>query len=119
MQSTYRDRANMVFMTCGHYDDIINYNYYDPLSINLIDWYKDKVFSLNGDDEREYLMMKKIDDSMYNYVCDYTYRRGIAKYFAKEGISFDNNDKVMRGIVNYNNYYEEEKVLNIKSNKWI
>ena len=41
-----------ILKTCPHYDEIINYDfdYNDELSIDLIDWYKDLIFSCDGND---------------------------------------------------------------------
>ena len=44
-----------ILKCCPHYDDIINseVDYEDELSYDLIDWYKDLIFSCNADNEEE------------------------------------------------------------------
>ena len=44
-----------ILKCCPHYDDIINseVDYEDELSFDLIDWYKDLIFSCNADNEEE------------------------------------------------------------------
>ena len=47
--------AKKILETCPHYDEIINFDfdYDDEITIDLIDWYKDLIFSCNGDDDNE------------------------------------------------------------------
>ena len=44
-----------ILKCCPYYDDIINSDimYNDDLSIDLIEWYKDIIFSCNGDNEED------------------------------------------------------------------
>ena len=70
-----------ILETCPHYDEIINYefDYNDEITIDLIDWYKDLIFSCDGNDEKETKIIKMIDNSMYMYVSDFKYRKGLSK----------------------------------------
>lgn len=108
-------------MVCPHYDDIINFdfNYVDTLSIDLIEWYKDVVFSFNIENDGDCDVMKKIDNSMYIYVNDYRYRKGFKAYFKDRDMSFWDRNEMIRILLDYTDRYEEERVRNIRSSKWI
>ena len=49
-----------ILKCCPYYDDIINSDimYNDDLSIDLIEWYKDIIFSCNGDNEEDIKIIK-------------------------------------------------------------
>ena len=51
-----------ILKCCPYYDDIINseVDYEDELSFDLIDWYKDLIFSCNADNEEETKIIKLI-----------------------------------------------------------
>ena len=56
-----------ILKCCPYYDDIINSDimYNDDLSIDLIEWYKDIIFSCNGDNEEDIKVIRNIDRCMY------------------------------------------------------
>ena len=82
-----------ILETCPHYDMIVNYEYSygDVLSKRLIDWYRDLIFSANGNDENQLLLIKALDKSLYLYVKDNKYKRGIRKIIDVSELGF--NDK--------------------------
>ena len=51
-----------ILKCCPYYDDIINSDimYNDDLSIDLIEWYKDIIFSCNGDNEEDIKIIRNI-----------------------------------------------------------
>ena len=53
-----------ILKCCPYYDDIINSDimYNDDLSIDLIEWYKDIIFSCNGDNEEDIKINKALDE---------------------------------------------------------
>ena len=59
-----------ILKCCPYYDDIINSDimYNDDLSIDLIEWYKDIIFSCNGDNEEDIKIIRNIDRCMYIYI---------------------------------------------------
>ena len=91
-----------ILKCCPYYDDIINSDimYNDDLSIDLIEWYKDIIFSCNGDNEEDIKIIRNIDRCMYIYIND-------------------NYKEVVNKILNYTDEYEENELLNITSTKWI
>ena len=91
-----------ILKCCPYYDDIINSDimYNDDLSIDLIEWYKDIIFSCNGDNEEDIKVIRNIDRCMYINLND-------------------NYKEVVNKILNYTEEYEENELLNITSTKWI
>lgn len=113
-----------ILETCPHYDEIINFDfdYNDEITIDLIDWYKDLIFSCNGNDEKETEIIKMIDNSMYMYVNDYKYRKGLSKIISCKDIDLNNEKSIKRlikKILDYTSKYETTKILNVSSSRWL
>jgi len=113
-----------ILETCPHYDEIINFefDYTDEITIDLIDWYKDLIFSCDGNDENETKIIKMIDNSMYKYINDYKYRKGLAKIINTRDIDLNSErsiKKLIKKILDYTNKYENTEILNITSSRWI
>ena len=113
-----------ILNTCPHYDEIINFDfdYDDILSIDLIDWYKDLIFSCDGNDESETKIIKMIDNSMYIYVNDYKYIKGLSKLISSKDIDLNSErsiKKLIKKILDYTSKYETAEVLNVSSSRWI
>ena len=70
-----------ILKICRHYDEIINldFEYDDELSIEVIDWYEALILSCDKNDENKTKIIKMIDNSMYIYINDYKYRKGLSK----------------------------------------
>lgn len=113
-----------ILKCCPYYDDIINYDidYTDELSYDLIDWYKDLIFSCNGDDEEDVKIINKIDKSMYLYVNNSTYRKGLKKIINNKDIDLNSSrstKKLIKKILTFTEKYEEVEILNITSSRWL
>ena len=113
-----------ILKCCPHYDDIINseVDYEDELSFDLIDWYKDLIFSCNADNEEEVKIIRLIDRSLYMYVNSYKYKIGLKKIIDIKDIDL-NSDKSIKNlnkkIINYTTKYENNEILNITSGRWL
>ena len=113
-----------ILKCCPHYDDIINseVDYEDELSFDLIDWYKDLIFSCNADNEEEVKIIRLIDRSLYMYVNSYKYKIGLKKIIDIKDIDL-NSDKsiknLIKKIINYTTKYENNEILNINSGRWL
>ena len=113
-----------ILKCCPHYDDIINseVDYEDELSFDLIDWYKDLIFSCNADNEEEVKIIRLIDRSLYMYVNSYKYKIGLKKIIDIKDIDL-NSDKsikhLIKKIINYTTKYENNEILNITSRRWL
>lgn len=113
-----------ILKCCPHYDDIINseVDYEDELSFDLIDWYKDLIFSCNVDNEEEVKIIRLIDRSLYMYVNSYKYKIGLKKIIDIKDIDL-NSDKsiknLIKKIINYTTKYENNEILNITNGRWL
>ena len=113
-----------ILKCCPHYNDIINseVDYEDELSFDLIDWYKDLIFSCNADNEEEVKIIRLIDRSLYMYVNSYKYKIGLKKIIDIKDIDL-NSDKsiknLIKKIINYTTKYENNEILNITSGRWL
>lgn len=113
-----------ILETCPHYDEIINFefDYDDEITIDLIDWYKDLIFSCDGNDENEKQIIKMIDNSMYIYVNDHKFRKGLSKQLSARDIDLNSDKsirKLIKKILDYTNKYERAEILNLTSSRWI
>ena len=113
-----------ILKCCPHYDDIINseVDYEDELSFDLIDWYKDLIFSCNADNEEEVKIIRLLDRSLYMYVNSYKYKIGLKKIIDIKDIDL-NSDKsiknLIKKIINYTTKYENNEILNITNGRWL
>lgn len=113
-----------ILKCCPHYDDIINseVDYEDELSFDLIDWYKDLIFSCNADNEEEVKIIRLIDRSLYMYVNSYKYKIGLKKIIDIKDIDL-NSDKSIKNLIkktiNYTTKYENNEILNITNGRWL
>lgn len=113
-----------ILKCCPHYDDITNseVDYEDELSFDLIDWYKDLIFSCNADNEEEVKIIRLIDRSLYMYVNSYKYKIGLKKIIDIKDIDL-NSDKsiknLIKKIINYTTKYENNEILNITNGRWL
>lgn len=116
--------AKKILETCPHYDEIINFDfdYDDEITIDLIDWYKDLIFSCDSSDDNETGIIKLIDNSMYMYVNDYRYRKGLSKTINPREIDLNDERSIKRlikKILDYTSKYETSEILNVTSSKWL
>ena len=113
------DNVRKVIGICKYYDDIINYEIddNDNISFELIDFYKDYIFSIGNEDK-----IKLIDSCMYKYISDYNYRKGLRNIININNIdlnSYKKTNKLIRKIIKYDDNHENERVRNIVVSRWI
>ena len=63
-----------------------------------------------------------IDNSMYMYVSDYKYRRGLSKQISVREIDLNSDKsirKLIKKILDYTNKYENIEILNVTSSRWL
>ncbi len=113
-----------VLKYCPNFDSIVNYDYEygDTLSSKLIDWYRDLVFSTDGNNEKQLTIISFVDKSLSMYVKDRRYKKGLSKILTVEDISLNNQNlikELIKKIVLFTNNYEKKKVLEISSSKWL
>ena len=113
-----------VLENCPHYDMIIHYEYPygDILSKKLIDWYRELIFSANGNNENELMLIKALDQSLYLYVRDNKYKRGLRKIITVNELTFDNKETikdVIKRLIEFTSNYENREVREVSVSKWL
>ncbi len=116
--------VKMILDNCPNFDKIINYEYPygDILSKKLIDWYRDLIFSASGNNENQLLLIRALDRSLYLYVRDNKYKRGLRKIITPNDLSFANKDlikDVIKRLIEYTNSYEKKEVREVSVSKWL
>ena len=113
-----------VLDNCPHYSQIIHYEYPygDILSKKLIDWYKDLIFSANGNNENQLMLIRALDRSLYLYVRDNKYKRGIRKIIATDELTFENKElikDVIKRLIEFTSNYEKREVREVSISRWL
>lgn len=113
-----------ILENCPHYDMIINYEYPygDILSKKLIDWYRELIFSANGNNENQLMLIKSLDKSLYLYVKDNKYKRGIRKIISVDELTFDDKNiikEVIKKLIEFTINYEKKEVREVNIAKWL
>ena len=116
--------VNKILSNCPNYDKIINYEYEygDTLSSKLIDWYRELIFSCDGENVNQLRIIYQIDHSLSLYVEDNQYKRGLSKILSKDEVDLNNSvliQRVIKKIIEFTNQYERDEILELVSNKWL
>lgn len=109
---------------CPHYDKIVNYEYPygDILSKKLIDWYRDLIFSANANNEGERMLIRALDQSLYLYIRDNKYKRGLRKLITAEELTFSDKSlikDVIKRLIEFTSSYEKKEVREVTTSKWL
>lgn len=118
------EHVRMVLQNCPHFDKIVNYEYPygDTLSKKLIDWYRELIFSANGNDEKQLLLINALDRSLYLYVRDNKYKRGLRKVITDKELTFEDKNlikDVIRKLIEFTTSYEKKEVLEFRGTRWL
>ena len=113
-----------ILENCPHYDMIVNYEYPygDVLSKKLIDWYRELIFSANGNDENQLLLIKALDKSLYLYVKDNKYKRGIRKIIDISELCFSDKSiikETIKKLIEFTNNYEKKEIRELSISRWL
>lgn len=116
--------VNKILSNCPNYDKIVNYEYEygDTLSSKLIDWYRELIFSCDGENTNQLRIIYQIDHSLSMYVEDNQYKRGLSKILSKDEVDLNNVgliQNVIKKIIEFTNQYERDEILELVSNKWL
>lgn len=118
------NHVKKVLENCPHYDTIINYEYPygDVMSKKIIDWYRELIFSANGNNEEQLMLIKLLDKSLYLYVKDNKYKRGLRKIVNVDELTFDNKNiikDVIKKLIEFTRSYEKKEVREVSIAKWL
>ncbi len=116
--------VNKILSNCPNYDKIVNYEYEygDTLSSKLIDWYRELIFSCDGENINQLRIIYQIDHSLSMYVEDSQYKRGLSKILSKDEVDLNNSvliQNVIKKIIEFTNQYERDEILELVNNKWL
>jgi len=123
-QTINMEHVVKILENCPHFDMIVNYEYPygDTLSKKLIDWYREIVFSANGNNENQLILIKALDKSLYLYVKDNKYKKGLRKIVSDEELTFEDKNiikEVIKKLIEFTNNYENKEVREVKNSKWL
>lgn len=113
-----------ILENCPNYDKIVNYEYPygDMLTKKLIDWYRELIFSANGNNENQLLLIRALDRSLYLYIKDNRYKRGLRKIVNVDELTFENKGiikEVIKKLIDFTSNYEKKEVREVKVAKWL
>ena len=113
-----------ILENCPNFDKIVHYEYSygDYLSKKLIDWYRELIFSANGKDENQLMLIKALDRSLYLYVRDNKYKRGIRKVITVDELVLDNKESIrnfIKKLIEFTSNYEKKEVREVSVSKWL
>lgn len=113
-----------ILENCPHFDMIIHYEYPygDVLSKKLIDWYRELIFSANGNNENQLLLIRALDQSLYLYVRDNKYKRELRKILSIDELTFENKNIIKNSIkklIEFTNNYEKQEIREVNISKWL
>ena len=118
------NHVRKILENCPNFDKIVNYEYPygDVLSKKLIDWYRELIFSANGNNESQLMVINSLDKSLYLYVKDNKYKRGIRKIISADELSFENKEvikEVIKRIIEFTNNYEKKELRDFSIARWL
>ena len=102
------EHVQKILKNCPNYDIIVNseFPFEDTFSDKLVDWYRELVFSANGNNEGQLKIINALDKSIYLYVTNNRYKRGLRKIVDENNynclIEVDGgiNDKTYSKVIN-------------------
>lgn len=118
------NHVKKVLENCPHFNSIIHYEYPygDIMSAKLIDWYRDLIFSANGNNEKELMLINALDKSLYLYVRDNKYKRNLRKIIGSDELSFESKEQikdVIKKLIEFTNNYEKEEIREVSVARWL
>lgn len=116
--------VNKILEHCPHYDHIVNYDYEygDKVSSSLIDWYRELIFAVNGNDEKQLMIVEALDKGLYLYVKDNKYKSELKKNLRLEEISLESKKLIkdlIKKIIVFTSKYEQKKIMEVANAIWI
>ena len=116
--------VNKILKHCPHYDYIVNYDYEygDSFSSKLIDWYRELIFAVNGNDEKQLKIVEALDKGLYLYVKDNKYKNEFKKHLKLEEINLESKKLIkdlIKKIIVFTSKYEQRQVMEVINTIWI
>ena len=116
--------VNKILEHCPHYDIIVHYeyDYGDKFSSKLIDWYRELIFAVNGNDEKQLKIVEALDKGLYLYVKDNKYKSEFKKYLKVDEINLESKKLIkdlIKKIIIFTSKYEQKQIREVTSAIWI
>jgi len=116
--------VNKILKHCPNYDYIVNYEYEygDSLSSRLIDWYRELIFAVNSNDEKQLKIVEALDKGLYLYVKDNKYKSELKKHLKVEDINLESKKLIkdlIKKIIIFTSKYEQRQIMEVTSSIWI
>lgn len=116
--------VNKILSHCPNYDYIINYDYVygDNITEKLIDWYRELIFAVTTDDEKQFKVIEAIDRGLYLYLKDSKYKKEFKKEITSLDLDLENKysiKKLIKKIIVFTGKYEQKQIMEITSSRWI
>lgn len=116
--------VNKILKHCPHYDLIVNYDYEygDNLSSKLIDWYRELIFAVNSNDEKQLKVVEALDKGLYLYVKDNKYKSELRQQLKVEDINLESKKLIkdlIKKIIVFTSKYEQRQIMEVTSAIWI
>ncbi len=123
-QTIDMSHVKKILENCPNFDMIVHYEYPygDILSKELINWYRELIFSANGNNENQLMLIRALDKSLYLYVRDNKYKREIRKVLTVDELTFENKDaikNVIKRLIEFTNNYEKEEIREVTTSRWL
>jgi len=116
--------VNKILKHCPNYDYIVNYeyDYGDYISSKLIDWYRELIFAVNSNDEKQLKIVEALDKGLYLYVKDNKYKSELKKHLKVEDINLESKKLIkdlIKKIIIFTSKYEQRQIMEVTSSIWI
>ena len=116
--------VNKILKHCPNYDLIVNYDfeYGDNLSSKLIDWYRELIFAVNSEDEKQLKIVEALDKGLYLYIKDNRYKSEFKKHLRVEDINLESKKLIkdlIKKIIVFTSKYEQKQIMEVTSTIWI
>lgn len=112
-----------VIRHCPHFYTIINFEYYvdDLVSEKLIEVYEKYIFSCDMSVQENVMKVEKLDNILYKYISDYSFREQVKIDIAKVRVKRGENvlDAVVGAIINFFDNYEKYRCRKVQVTRWI
>ena len=123
-QTIDMSHVKKILENCPHFDMIVHYEYSygDMLSKKLLDWYRELIFSANGNNENQLMLIRAVDQSLYLYVRDNKYKRGLRKILTVDELTFKDKNiikDVIKKLITFTNNYEKAEIREVSITKWL
>lgn len=117
------DNNREVLRHCPHFYTIINFEYYsdDIISEKLIDVYEKFIFSTDITRTENLLKVEKLDDVLFKYINDYSFREQAKQNIMKIKVIRGDNvlDSIVCAIINFFDNYEKICTRKVQVTRWI